>query len=244
MFRARGNWPRALEGFDATLRLVPRHHDARLGRVLALTMLERHEDAIAEATSLVSEGVWFVGEAYYWRAWNEYTLGRIDESERDVAEAKQRTRWSPVLVLSGLVQWRKQRPLIAETEFAGALAMASDNCEAASYLGAVRAELRKWPPAAQAYAQAEKCRDNEASTLRATLNDLVAHGAPVPAIESQQKALATADQQAAEMAYNCGVMFANAGDIGTARGHIERASKHPALQEKASGLLQRVEKRR
>ena len=97
---------------------------------------------MAGATSLIDENKWLVGDAFYWRAWNEFTLGRLDESERDVEQAKQRVRWSGVWVLSGLVQWRKQRPAVAESELLQAVKMASDDCEAASYLGSLRAELR------------------------------------------------------------------------------------------------------
>jgi tetratricopeptide (TPR) repeat protein len=242
-FRYRRNWPKALEAFDATLRLVPRHHDARLGRVLALSMLARHEEAIAGATSLIEEGMWLVGEAYYWRAWNHYNVDRLDESEQDVEQAKEKMRWAAAFVLSGLVQWRKKRPTVAEAEFVQAVAMDSMDCDAANYLGGVRVELRTWLPAADAYARAETCRDREVAMQRATLADLVAHGAPAEAIESQEKGIATSEQQAAEMAYNRGVMLANAGDVDSARGHIERAGRHPTLQAKATDLLQRLDRK-
>jgi tetratricopeptide (TPR) repeat protein len=240
LFRHRRDWARALEAFDATLRLVPTHHDARLSRAVALSMLERHDEAVVTATSLIEEDRWLVGEAYYWRAWNHYTVGRLDESERDVEQAKQRMRWSAVFVLSGLIQWRKKRPTNAEGEFVRALDLDPMNCDAASYLGGVRVELRTWLPAAAAFAGAETCRDKEVAAQRATLADLIAHGAPAAAIESQNEGIAASEQQAAEMAYNRGVMLANAGDVGSARAHIERAGRHPTLQVKAAELLQRL----
>ena len=243
-FEFRRDWTRALDALDATLRLVPQHHDARLGRVVALGMLARHQEAIAGASSLITEGKWLVGEAYYWRAWNHYTVDRLDDSERDVELAKKRVRWSAVFVLSGLVQWRKQRPTAAEAEFAQAVAIDPAECAAANYLGGVRAELRKWLPAEDAYARAEGCHDREVAGLRATLDDLLKHEAPAGAIESQRKSIATSEQQAAEMAYNRGVMLANAGDVAAARGHIERGGRHPTLQPKAGALLQRLDQKR
>lgn len=240
LFRFRRDWDRALEGFDGALRLVPRHHDARLGRTLALSMLARHDEAIAAATSLIDEGQWLVGEAYYWRAWNHYTVGRLDESERDVNEAKKRMHASATFVLSGLVQWRKKRPEVAEGEFVRAINLDSMECDAASYLGGVRIELRTWRPAADAFAGAETCREREVAMQRATLADLIANGAPAVAIESQNQGIAASEQQAAEMAYNRGVMLVNAGDVGSARSHIERAALHPTLQTKAADLLQRL----
>jgi tetratricopeptide (TPR) repeat protein len=242
-FQLRRDWAHALEGFDATLKLQPAHHDARLGRVVALSMLERHDEAIGGATSLIGEGKWLVGDSYYWRAWNKYAQDQLDESERDIEQAKKHMRSGAVFVLSGLIQWRKQRPAVAEGEFEQAIRLDKNACDAANYLGGVRAELRKWQLAADAYAGAESCRDREVLGLRATLNELIARRASEAAIDSQQKSIAESEQRAAEMAYNRGVMLANAGDVATAQGHIERAGRHPTLQSKATDLLQRLRTR-
>ena len=242
LHRQRREWSEALAAFDATLRLVPTHHDARLGRVMALSHLARHEEAIAAATALIDEGTWLVGDAYYWRAWNAFQLDRLDESERDVERAKNYIASSSVYVLSGAVQWRKQRPKQAESEFMRAVAIDRADCDASTYLGGVRAELRVWKAAADAFAVAETCRNQEAVELRASLEQLLQRNAPPKTVDDQRRSIATAEQQSAEMAYNQGVMAANAGDMANARAHLERASRHPALQQKATEMLQRVHK--
>ena len=242
LHRHRREWSEALAAFDATLRLVPTHHDARLGRVMALSHLGRHEDAIAAATGLIDEGTWLVGDAYYWRAWNAFQLDRLDASEHDVERAKNYIASSSVYVLSGAVQWRKQRPKEAESEFMRAVAIDRADCDASTYLGGVRAELRAWKTAADAFTVAETCRDQEAAELRASLEQLLQRNAPPAAVEDQRRSIATAEQQSAEMAYNRGVMAGNAGDIANARAHLERASRHPVLQQKAQEMLQRVHK--
>jgi tetratricopeptide (TPR) repeat protein len=244
LFRARREWQRAADAYDATLRLVPTHHNARLGRTIALGQLARHEEAIAAATSLIDEGRWLVGDAYYWRAWNAFTLDRLDEAERDVEQAKQRMRSTSVFVLSGLVQWRKRRPTVAESEFVHGVELGFGDCDAPTYLGSVRVELRKWGEAADAFGVAEGCRQRETHMLQATLDDLVTRGAAARAIDSQREAVATSEQQAAEMAYNRGAMLANAGDVAAALPHVERAGRHPTLTAKAADLLERLRARR
>src|SRR5207247_10212173 len=67
------------EAYDAALALVPTHRDALLGRVVTLSHLSRHDDAIAAATRIIELGSWFTGEAYYWRAWNEYHVVRVED---------------------------------------------------------------------------------------------------------------------------------------------------------------------
>jgi tetratricopeptide (TPR) repeat protein len=242
LHRQRRRWLEALAAFVATLGIVPTHHDARLGRVMALSHLARHEEAIAAATGLIDEGRWLVGDAYYWRAWNAFQLDRLDESERDVERAKNYIASSSVYVLSGAVQWRKQRPKQAESEFLRAVAIDRADCDASTYLGGVRAELLAWKTAGEAFTVAETCRDQEAAELRKSLEELLQRNAPPAAVDEQRRSIATAEQQSAEMAYNRGVMAANAGDNATARAHLERASRNPALQQKAQEMLQRVHK--
>ena len=132
----------ALSGFDATLALVPRHHDARLGRVTALSPVARHDEASAGATSLIDEATWLVGDAYYWRASNEFQQERLDASEKGIELARKYIASSSVYVLSGAIQWRKQRPREAESEFLRAVAIDQTDCEASTLLRRVRAELR------------------------------------------------------------------------------------------------------
>ena len=73
-----------LAELHATLALVPTHRDAILGRTVTLSHLGRYDEAIAAAARLIELGSWFTGEAYYWRAWDEYHLARI-------ADARNRT---------------------------------------------------------------------------------------------------------------------------------------------------------
>jgi tetratricopeptide (TPR) repeat protein len=82
----RGAAPRS-RGVDGRARsvrrdagLVPTHRDALLGRAVTLSHLARHDEAVAAATRILELGSWFTGEAYYWRAWNEYHLARIEEA--------------------------------------------------------------------------------------------------------------------------------------------------------------------
>ena len=163
-------------------------------------------------SSLIDEGTWLVGDAYYWRAWNALSAGRLDEAERDVAAAKQRMVSSAVFVLSGLVQWRKGRAVVAEEEFMRAVDLSADDCDAASYLGSVRGGLRKWMEGATAFAGAAACREREAQLLRKTLGDLAARGAADAILAAQRKSIAVVEQQSAEAIRNRNTMLAAALD--------------------------------
>ena len=77
------NFPRAFEFYDHTLALLPRHPEALLGKVRALTYLQRHVDAIAVSDELLATGV-NPGEARYWRALNEEQLDEHDQAWEDI----------------------------------------------------------------------------------------------------------------------------------------------------------------
>ena len=61
--------------YDQLLDRLPEHREALLGRVKSLGFSQRHDDAIATADQMITLGTWYLGEAYYWKAWNLYSLG-------------------------------------------------------------------------------------------------------------------------------------------------------------------------
>ena len=92
-----------------------------------------------------------------------------------------------VFLLSGMIEWRFLRREPTESEFQEALKMDFGQCDAAFYLGGVRAELRKLPEALAAMSQARQCYDLTLSVRRKLL------------VESQARA-GTLEQKAREAA--------------------------------------------
>jgi tetratricopeptide (TPR) repeat protein len=172
--RAREEWPEALEAYDATLMLVPTHRDALLGRTVTLSHLSRHDDAVAAATRIIDLGNWFTGEAYYWRAWNEYHLSQIDEARSDTDRAKGLMHNASVLVLSGMIEWHDRRFDESEAELQDALTLDAGQCEAAVLLGAVRAEQRQWASGVAAFELAQRCYDLSVTLHRETIARITA----------------------------------------------------------------------
>jgi tetratricopeptide (TPR) repeat protein len=172
--RDREEWTEALEAYDATLMLVPTHRDALLGRAVTLSHLARHDDASAAATRIIDLGSWFTGEAYYWRAWNEYHLAHIEEARIDTDRAKGLMHNASVLVLSGMIEWHERRFEESEAELQDALTLDAGQCEAAFLLGAVRAERRQWASGAAAFELAQRCYDLSVTLRRETIARITA----------------------------------------------------------------------
>ena len=159
VYRRWEEWSDALGAYDAVLARSPKHPEALVGRVVALSHLMRPEEAIQAASALIDEGQWHLGEAYYWRGWNELRLAQHDLARRDADRAKTLMSNAAVFVLSGVIEWRLRRLDTAEREFESAIAIDFGECEAALDLGIVRDEQRKAAESLAAFQQARQCYD-------------------------------------------------------------------------------------
>lgn len=186
------DWTNALTAFDQALALLPSHPDARLGRVISLSNLDRHDEAIASATELIDAGRWHLGQAFYWRAWNYLAVDNLTAARTDADRTRTLMVNPAVFLLSGLIEWRLLKRESAETEFQEALKMDFGQCEAAYYLGGVRAELRKLPEALAAMNQARQCYDLALAVRRRILEEALAK-----AVTPESKARETARHERA-----------------------------------------------
>jgi tetratricopeptide (TPR) repeat protein len=197
------DWANALTAFDQALALLPSHPDAQIGRVISLSQLERHQDAIAAATQLIDGGRWHLGQAFYWRAWNYYNLGNNQAARADADRTRTLMVNPAVFLLSGLIEWRFLRRESAETEFQEALKMDFGQCEAAFYLGGVRYELRKLSEALAAMTQARQCYDLALAVRRKLFEEAMAKAvtAEAKARESSrhERAIASVQKRRSEV---------------------------------------------
>jgi tetratricopeptide (TPR) repeat protein len=159
VYRRWEEWADALTAYDAVLAGSPKHPEALIGRVIALSHQARPEEAIRSATTLIEAGQWHLGEAYYWRGWNYLRLAQHDLARSDADRAKTLMSNAAVFVLSGVIEWRLRRLETAEKEFEAAIAIDFGECEAALDLGIVRDEQRKPVESLAAFLQARQCYD-------------------------------------------------------------------------------------
>jgi tetratricopeptide (TPR) repeat protein len=157
VYRRWEEWSDALAAYDAVLAVSPAHPEALIGRAISLSRLERSREAIDTATRVIDAGQWHLGEAYYWRAWNQLRLEHHDLARSDADRAKTLMANAAVFVLSGVIEWRLRRLETAEQEFEKAIAIDFGECEAALDLGVVRDQRRKPVEALAAFQQARQC---------------------------------------------------------------------------------------
>ncbi len=159
----------ALDMYDKQLALLPNFGDGLLGRVRALSYLGRYEDAIAGATALLDAQA-FAGEAYYWRAWNQLRIPRVDEAWADVQLAERVWVNSDVSKLAGIIAYQRRELEVAKGKFETSQSLNGDDCETRFNLAAVNAELGAWSAAVDAYDGTGACLER----LRAQIGSQIA----------------------------------------------------------------------
>jgi tetratricopeptide (TPR) repeat protein len=236
----------ALGGFDSVLVVAPTHRDAMLGRVVALSYLMRHPDAIASATRLIELGTWNIADAYYWRAWNKYNLKDYEPAWDDVEEAIKRQSNTSVYTLAGLIAYSRTQLAIAIQRFDTAYQLDSTNCDAVWMAGLVHVDQQDWKSASPKFTRAMSCFVSAESKARSDLASLEASNRTdaqkAKGRITMQKQIETAQERAAQSAFNAAQGYARTGNKSMALNHIEFAAAYPRLAEKANALKAAIEK--
>jgi tetratricopeptide (TPR) repeat protein len=170
VYRRWEEWADALAAYDAAIATSPNHPEALIGRTVSLSHLGRPQEAIETATRVIDAGQWHLGEAYYWRGWNQLRLAQHELARGDADRAKTLMSNAAVYVLSGVIEWRMQRLEIAEQEFQTAITIDLGECEATYDLGVVRDERHKPPEALAAFQQARQCYDLSIAVRREAIS--------------------------------------------------------------------------
>jgi tetratricopeptide (TPR) repeat protein len=239
-----GDATASLAAFDRVLAIKPAHIDAQLGRVRNLSYLGRTDEGIAAATAIIDRGTWHDGDAYYWRAWNEYQARRLEPAWADVQQAIGLLSNTAVYALAGSIAYARKELDVAIRHFTRAFEIDPSNCLAIHSAGLVHIDQMAWPSAAGDHVKATRCFAQAAATARADLAKLT--DAPLdPAVKasriaSTQKRRESAEELGAQAALSAAESFVRTGDSQQALTYVEQASQHPATSAKAAALKTRI----
>lgn len=238
--RAYGDLEPALASYDKAIALVPTNRDALLGRVITLSYLEKHPEAVDTATHMIDLGTWLMGDAYYWRARSRYVLKMVDEAWSDGENAIKLAPNTNVYTLAGVIAYDRKELDIAKDRFDNARKLDRNNCTAHSYFALVHAAQNNWPEATPVFSLATACFVQAATLARRELAELEATNFdPVykaRRIAEQEKTIKESDLKAAQAGYNAAQGFLRAGKHAEAAAHLQVALDHPELHTQAATL--------
>ncbi len=185
---------RAHARYAETLALEPHWGDAMFGDLRALTYLGSADEAIAMADRMIAER-WSVGDARYWRAYNELQLSQLDAAWRDIEDAERTLIDAQVPKLAGLIAYRRGQLEVAIARFTTSHTRNPFDCETRFYLGVVHVDLRHWADSAQILTGAAACLQNAEVDLAGEIERIRASHEPE---DRKTKQIARREQQIAE----------------------------------------------
>lgn len=217
----------ALDLYDALLTRLPEHREALLGRLKCLGFLARHEEAIAAADRMLELGTWYLGEVHYWKAWNLFSLGRLDDARVSVDAARTLMVNADVSYLGGVIAFRQQRLDDAQQDFDAAIELEERHCEAHFDRAALSLVRTTWSDAASRFDTAFECLAARVPTLEQRIADArearLSEDARAALVAKREAALLAHRHQMAWARYNAAVAYANVGGEPAARPRVDEA---------------------
>ena len=233
---------------EKALSLLPTYRDALLGQGLCLGYLGRHDEALAVLGRLLELGVYYLGEAHYWTAWNLNELERLDEARRAIEAAKVfLVGVSDVAALSGIIAYRQGRLDDAEKDLREALNLEPSDSDAAYYLGKLYADRKDWLNSGIYFAGAAlSLEENERGTEK-KIEEIEASEMPperkARLVLKKRVQILSVQATKATCQYNGAAGFHNAGSFERALDLARLAATHPAFAAKAAELIKLIQDR-
>jgi tetratricopeptide (TPR) repeat protein len=237
---------RALDFYDRTLASIPSHQEGRLGRVRALSYLERHDAAFAAIDEMLNAAVRvFPGEAYYWRAWNHAKLSNLDEAWTAIEQAGALWVNSEVAKLAGLIAYQRGQLEVALTRFQSARKLNPGDCEVLFNIGSIQVESRSWAPGADTFQGTASCLENARASLTDEIAQITASDTTperkARQIAKRQEMIANAARMLATSYFNAAVSNFNLTRRDAARMFAEKIIEDERFGARAKELLQRLD---
>ena len=236
---------KAIEFYEHTLEVVPAFPDALLGKAKAQTYAGTYTEAIATLDRLLALERWLVGDARYWRAFNELQLGRLDIAWDDVEAAAKLMRNAEVPKLAGIIAYRRQQLDTARVKFDESWKVGrGEDCETGFYLGIVLAEQAQWPRTSEVLVATVACLEKMEQKLNAEIASIRASNDRPERQERQirrrEQDIAKGRRMKATSWFNTAVSYYSLSRKDEARQYAEKVADDEQFGERARELLSRL----
>src|SRR5262245_34087623 len=234
----------AITYFDRTLAVVREHPDALLGKIKPLTYAGRYADALTTIDQLLALERWYVGDARYWRAFNEMQLARNDAAWDDVEIAAKLLINAEVPKLAGVIAYRRKQIDVARAKFEESRKRNPSDCETGFYFGVVLAEQAVWDRTVEVLVETGQCLENWERDYNAEIERLRASDGPATRVQRQilrrQQQIADARRKMATSWFNVAIACYQLARRDEARQYAERIADDEQFGERARELLSRL----
>lgn len=236
---------KSLEFYEKALILAPEYRDALLGKAICLSYLGRNTEAMKVCKRLISLGKWYLGESYYWLAWNKHELEDNEAASEYVERSKNLLPTSSeVFTLSGIINFEKEKLEEAEKNFKQALELERLNCEASFYLGKIYAQKRDWKNSGLYFEKAAHCNKFLERGIEGKIEEIktssLSDERKAKLIRRKRNQLIKVTLTKATAFYNAAAGYFNSGSKEKSLNCAREASLHRFFKQKAEELISRI----
>jgi tetratricopeptide (TPR) repeat protein len=234
--------------YEDALRLAPEFREALLGKAICLGYMGKHEYAILVLNQLIQIGRYYMGESYFWLAWNQNELELLEDAQKNVKKSENYlVGHVEVLALQGKIAFKLGNLDEAEGYFKQALILQSNHCESEYHLAKIHAFREDWENSGIYYEKAAFCYRKHEAALKTRIEEIEESTLSVERkaklilrkrLELRKTALtkATCFYNGAAGYFNCGIT--NKTVVLAAY-----AAQEEAFAEKAEELMRKIEKK-
>jgi hypothetical protein len=236
-----GDCRAAVSWYDKAISEFGEHEDAHLGRLMCLSYLQRHAEALEEASGMIFKKI-TMGEAYYWRAWNYRELNNLTAARADSDKMKSLAYNDRILTLAGQIEYDQLDLPVAEKDLTDAVNIAhGDNCIAQWYWSLVQLKKEAWPKTAEGFVQSMRCYEGDREKNVGYRDEMktaqnVDEEYRAGQLANFEALIKEDDSQISASAFNAAVNYARAQNRDKALEYCDLAEKDPARADQVKEL--------
>ena len=236
---------KCLEFNEKALEIAPKYRDALLGKGISLSFLGRHQEAIDVFNTLLELGYYYIGESYYWTAWNLHLLGQLAEAWQNVETSKNYLIGHyEVHSLAGAIAFDKGSLDDAETNFKESLRLNPQDHDSYFYLGKLYGKREDWKNSGENFEKAAEGYSMEEQAIKNKILEIeessLSAERKIKMINKKKALLVKTRLTEATAFYNGCAGYFNAEMYSKAQKLGEAAVLHPSFKEKAADILEAI----
>lgn len=242
-----GDCRAAVTWYDKALAEYGEHEDAHLGRLMCLSYLQRHPEALEEASGMIFKKI-VPGEAYYWRAWNYREINNLTSARADSDKMKSLLYNDRALTLAGQIEYDQADLPVAEKDLTEAVNVSKgDNCIAQWYWSLVQLKKEAWPKTAEGFVQSMRCYEGDRAKNVGYLEEMqkaqnVDEEYRKVQLANFEAVIKEDESQMSASAFNAAVNYARAQNREKALEYCDIAEKDPARADQVKELRKLIVK--
>jgi tetratricopeptide (TPR) repeat protein len=234
--------------YEDALRMAPEFREALLGKAICLGYMGKHEYAIQVLKELIHMGRYYMGESYFWLAWNQNELDLIEDAQKNVKKTeKYLVGHAEVLALQGKIAFKLGQLDESEEYFDQAIILQPNHCESVYHLAKIHALREDWEQTGTHYEKAAFCYKKQEAALDSRIKEI---GESSMSLERKARLILRKRAQLRKAAltkatcfYNGAAGYFNCGMTNKALVFAAYAAEDEAFAAKAEELIRKIENR-